>query len=118
MGVGLPFLVVMFLGSVCFGGALLWAWRQRPQRVVGAVAVAVASTYFVWGPLLFIAAALYVVVGSVSSNPWNALLGTGILALGVPVYHYWRLRDGGAGGSVTRPAGPVVVTFTSVERSK
>ena len=55
MGVGLPFLGLMFLGSVCFGGCLLWAWCQRPQRVVGAVAVAVASTYFVWAPLLFIA---------------------------------------------------------------
>lgn len=45
-------------------------------------------------PLLFVAAALYVVVGSVSSNPRNALLGTGILALGVPVFFYWRGRRG------------------------
>jgi APA family basic amino acid/polyamine antiporter len=39
---------------------------------------------------LFVAAAGYVVVGSVLSNPVNALRGTGLLALGVPVYLYWR----------------------------
>ncbi len=43
-------------------------------------------------PLLFIAAALYVVAGSISSNPRNALLGCAILLLGVPVFHYWRGR--------------------------
>jgi len=47
-------------------------------------------------PLLFIAAALYVVAGSISSNPRNALLGCGILLLGVPVFHYWRGRKAGA----------------------
>ena len=41
---------------------------------------------------LFVAAAGYVVVGSVLSNPVNALRGTGLLALGVPVYLYWRSR--------------------------
>jgi APA family basic amino acid/polyamine antiporter len=44
-------------------------------------------------PALFVAASLYVVVGSVSSNPGNAALGMGILLLGVPVYHYWRRRS-------------------------
>jgi len=39
---------------------------------------------------LFVAAAGYVVVGSVLSNPVNALRGVGLLALGVPVYLYWR----------------------------
>ncbi len=41
-------------------------------------------------PLLFLAAAVYVVVGSISSNPKNAALGTAILAVGVPVYLYWK----------------------------
>jgi len=41
-------------------------------------------------PLLFLAASVYVVVGSVSSNPKNAALGTAILALGVPVFLYWK----------------------------
>ncbi len=41
-------------------------------------------------PLLFLAASVYVVVGSITSNPKNAALGTAILILGVPVFLYWR----------------------------
>jgi APA family basic amino acid/polyamine antiporter len=39
---------------------------------------------------LFAGAAGYVVVGSVLSNPGNAARGLGILAIGVPVFLYWR----------------------------
>ena len=39
---------------------------------------------------LFVAAAGYVVVGSILSNAGNALRGVGLLALAVPVYFYWR----------------------------
>jgi APA family basic amino acid/polyamine antiporter len=41
---------------------------------------------------LFVAAAGYVVAGAVLSNPGNALRGVGLLALGVPVFVYWRSR--------------------------
>ena len=44
-------------------------------------------------PLLFILAAVYVVLGSIRSNPRNALLGLLILLLGVPVFLYWRGRS-------------------------
>jgi APA family basic amino acid/polyamine antiporter len=43
-------------------------------------------------PLLFIAAALYVVAGSISSNPGNALRGAALLAIGVPVFLWGRAR--------------------------
>jgi APA family basic amino acid/polyamine antiporter len=46
---------------------------------------------------LFVAAAVYVVVGSVRSNPGNAVRGVGLLALGVPVFYSWarsRARRG------------------------
>ncbi len=43
-----------------------------------------------WTPALFVAAAGFVVASSVASNPRNALIGTLLLALGVPVYWYWR----------------------------
>jgi APA family basic amino acid/polyamine antiporter len=43
-------------------------------------------------PALFLAAAAYVVTGSITSNPGNALLGVAILALGVPVFLFWRGR--------------------------
>jgi len=45
-------------------------------------------------PLVFIAAAVYVVIGSIASNPGNALLGSCLLLLGVPVYLYWSARRG------------------------
>jgi basic amino acid/polyamine antiporter, APA family len=48
-------------------------------------------------PLIFLLASAYVVAGSVASNPRNALLGVAILALGVPVFLFWR-----APGSRTR----------------
>jgi APA family basic amino acid/polyamine antiporter len=35
-------------------------------------------------------AALYVVFGSIASNPWNALRGMLLLLAGVPVYLFWR----------------------------
>lgn len=41
---------------------------------------------------LFVGVAGYVVVGSILSNPGNAVRGAGLLALGLPVYLYWRTR--------------------------
>jgi APA family basic amino acid/polyamine antiporter len=44
------------------------------------------------GPILFLLAALYVVIGSIASNPANALKGTALIALGVPVFRFWDRR--------------------------
>jgi APA family basic amino acid/polyamine antiporter len=41
---------------------------------------------------MFILAALYVVAGSVASNPGNAIKGTALIALGVPVFLFWDRR--------------------------
>jgi APA family basic amino acid/polyamine antiporter len=43
-------------------------------------------------PLAFMLAALYVVVGSIQSNPANALKGTALIVLGVPVFVFWQRR--------------------------
>lgn len=43
-------------------------------------------------PALFVAAAGYVVVSSVLASPRNALIGIGLLGLGLPVYGYWHGR--------------------------
>lgn len=43
---------------------------------------------------LFVAASVYVVVGSIRNDPQNALVGAGLLLLGVPVYLFWRWRGG------------------------
>ena len=44
-------------------------------------------------PLAFILAAMYVVLGSVASNPANAVKGTGLILLGVPVFRYWQRQE-------------------------
>jgi APA family basic amino acid/polyamine antiporter len=49
----------------------------------------------IWTPAFFVAAAGYVVASSVGANPGNALIGTGLILLGVPVYWYWRNRNKG-----------------------
>ncbi|HEX5830662.1 MAG TPA: amino acid permease [Gemmatimonadaceae bacterium] len=46
-----------------------------------------------WSVLLFVLAAVYVVGGSVMSNPANAVRGAALLAAGVPVYLFWRRRS-------------------------
>jgi APA family basic amino acid/polyamine antiporter len=45
-----------------------------------------------WTLALFILAALYVVAGSIGSNPGNAVRGALLLLAGVPVYAIWRRR--------------------------
>jgi basic amino acid/polyamine antiporter, APA family len=44
-------------------------------------------------PLAFILAAMYVVLGSVASNPANAVKGTVLILLGIPVFLYWQRRE-------------------------
>ncbi|MEP7225930.1 MAG: amino acid permease [Gemmatimonadales bacterium] len=41
-------------------------------------------------PIAFVLAALYVVVGSIASNPGNAVKGTALILLGVPVFLFWK----------------------------
>jgi APA family basic amino acid/polyamine antiporter len=48
-----------------------------------------------WTPALFVLAALYVVASAVLANPKNALIGTGLLLLGVPVYLAQKRSRGG-----------------------
>lgn len=86
---------VVFCDWIFFGLAVvaLFVLRRR-DAATGAAEPAGAFRVPGWPvtPLLFVAAALYVVVGSVSSNPKNALLGSAILLLGVPVFRFWRGR--------------------------
>jgi APA family basic amino acid/polyamine antiporter len=87
---------VVFCDWIFFGLAVvaLFVLRRR-DRAAGHAEPAGAFRVPGWPvtPALFVAASLYVVVGSVSSNPGNAALGMGILLLGVPVFHYWRRRS-------------------------
>jgi APA family basic amino acid/polyamine antiporter len=56
-------------------------------------------------PLAFMLAALYVVVGSIASNPANALRGTALILLGVPVFVFWKRKgtQGRSAGSTSVP---------------
>lgn len=86
---------VVFADWLVFGAtaATLFVYRARErQGLVPRVAYRVPG--YPITPLLFIAAALYVVLGSTASNPLNALKGTLLLGAGVPVYLYWRRRKG------------------------
>jgi APA family basic amino acid/polyamine antiporter len=45
-----------------------------------------------WTLALFILAALYVVAGSIRSNPWNAIRGAALLLVGIPIFAVWNAR--------------------------
>jgi len=79
---------VVFADWIFFGLTALtlvvFRWRDGMAGVRFSVpAFPVAMT-------IFVGVAGYVVVGSILSNPGNAVRGAGLLALGLPVYLYWR----------------------------
>lgn len=83
---------VVFADWIFFGltAATLFVLRRRD----GDRPITFLAPWHPWSTLVFIAAAVYVVVGSVVSNPMNALRGALLLAAGIPVYLHWRRRAG------------------------
>ncbi len=83
---------VVFADWITFSAtaSTLFVYRARARRT-GDTATFLTPGYPVT-PLLFIAAGIYVVIGSIASNPANALKGTALLLAGVPVYLFWRAR--------------------------
>ncbi len=81
---------VVFADWIFFGltAATLFVFRRRD----GAVAPAYRAPWHPVSTLCFMGAAAWVVLGSVVSNPGNALRGTALLLLGIPVYLYWQAR--------------------------
>jgi APA family basic amino acid/polyamine antiporter len=79
---------VVFADWLTFGGvaATLLVYRRRPEGTTYRAPLYPVSV------LLFIGAAIYVIAGSVASNPQNAVRGTLLLASGIPVYLFWRSR--------------------------
>jgi basic amino acid/polyamine antiporter, APA family len=82
---------VVFADWVFFGAtaATLFVYRARESRGKG-LAVSVRAPWHPWSTGLFVAAAVYVIVGSVASNPVNALKGSLLLLLGWPAFAWWR----------------------------
>jgi APA family basic amino acid/polyamine antiporter len=82
---------VTFADWIFFGStaATLFIYRRRPT---GGSAGSFRVPGYPWAVVLFILAAVYVVIGSIRSNPGNALRGILLLAAGVPAYFLWASR--------------------------
>jgi APA family basic amino acid/polyamine antiporter len=79
---------VVFADWIFFGltAVTLFVYRARERAGTGVPYTGYRAPGHPVLPVFFVLAALYVVAGSVGSNPGNALRGAALLALGVPVY--------------------------------
>jgi APA family basic amino acid/polyamine antiporter len=95
---------VTFADWIFFGttAAALFVYRRREGAGERA---RFRAPLYPWSVATFVLAAAYVVVGSIVSNPANAVRGTLLLALGVPAFRWWR-RGAPSDGvdQVTSPA--------------
>jgi APA family basic amino acid/polyamine antiporter len=73
--------------------ATLFVYRRR-ERESGVRATGFRVPGYPVVPIVFMIAAAYVIVSSVRSGPRNALIGAGLIALGVPVFMLWRRNAG------------------------
>jgi APA family basic amino acid/polyamine antiporter len=86
---------VVFGDWIFFGSTALTlvVFRNRDRRA-GVVDSGFRAPFYPLSVALFVLAALYVVFGSVASNPGNALRGVLLLAAGVPVFLFWSKKLG------------------------
>jgi APA family basic amino acid/polyamine antiporter len=88
---------VVFADWIFFGLIVctVFGYRRR-DRVHAAEGVHVDRTYRTPGypvlPGLFVITAVFVVVSVIWSNPRNAMLGMGLMAVGIPAFVFWRRR--------------------------
>ena len=84
---------VVFADWIFFGTTALTlvVFRRRDARS-GAADTGFRAPFYPVSVALFVLAALYVVFGSIASNPGNALRGVLLLVAGVPVFMFWRRR--------------------------
>jgi basic amino acid/polyamine antiporter, APA family len=80
----------IFFGSTA---ATLFYFRARERRGLERADVRFRMPGFPVLPVIFILAAVYVVIGSIKSNPGNAIKGSALIALGVPVYVFWNRKE-------------------------
>jgi APA family basic amino acid/polyamine antiporter len=72
--------------------ATLFTYRSRERQMPDAPTGYRVPGYPVT-PALFIVVALYLVTSSIRSNPANAVVGAGLIFLGIPVFLIWRARS-------------------------
>jgi basic amino acid/polyamine antiporter, APA family len=76
----------IFFGLTVAG---LFVYRSRERRSGAPPAPGFRVPGYPLTPALFVGASAYVVASSVAANPRNALMGAGLIALGVPAYAWW-----------------------------
>ena len=81
---------VVFTGWLFYalGAASIFAYRRNERK--GALSYRVPG--YPWTPLLFIVAAVALVINTILTQPARAVIGIGIVILGVPAYFIWRRR--------------------------
>ena len=79
---------VVFADWIFFGLIVCTVFVYR-RRDTGA-AIAYRTPGYPLLPALFVVCAAFVVVSVVWSNPFNAMLGVALMALGVPAFFFWR----------------------------
>jgi APA family basic amino acid/polyamine antiporter len=86
---------VVFGDWIFFGAtaATLFYFRSRERRGLEPANLRFRMPAYPGALIIFILAALYVVIGSVASNPANAVRGSALIVLGVPVFLFWRGRQ-------------------------
>ncbi|MEP6729918.1 MAG: amino acid permease, partial [bacterium] len=85
---------VVFGDWIFFGTTALTlvVFRRRDARA-GVTDSGFRAPFYPVSVILFFAAALYVVFGSIASNPMNAMRGLLLLLAGVPVFLFWNRRS-------------------------
>jgi APA family basic amino acid/polyamine antiporter len=85
---------VVFGDWIFFGlTAATLFWFRRRDAEAGTPRPEFVTPAWQLSVILFVAAAIYVVAGSVMASPGNALRGAALILLGVPLY-LWRRRAG------------------------
>jgi APA family basic amino acid/polyamine antiporter len=90
----------IFFGSTA---ATLFFFRARERRGLERPNLRFRMPGYPAAPIIFILAALYVVVGSIVSNPQNAIKGSALIVLGVPVFLFWNRRREGREDATVSP---------------
>jgi basic amino acid/polyamine antiporter, APA family len=94
---------VVFMGWVFFALAAMAIFTYR-RREPNAARPFRTPGYPVT-PVLFIVAALAIVINTLVTQPRRGLIGLGGVALGVPIYYFWRSRRAPTTGE-SRTRGP------------
>ncbi|MBA3832963.1 MAG: amino acid permease [Chthoniobacterales bacterium] len=91
---------VIFIGWIFYAlaAASIFVYRKRMPEAVRPYRV----PCYPWTPLLFIAAAVALVLNTIIAQPARAGIGLGIVLFGTPAYLIWRPKSGSAESSLVR----------------